>query len=73
MNPPPIPVAVTPSVEVEPRPAAPALASGERLLPTGLAVGALVALGDFLFWSHGIGLSLAIFVVALAALLVACN
>lgn len=54
-------------------PARPALAEGERLLPTLVATGLLVLLGDFLFWNQAPGVSLAIFIAALAAALVAGN
>ena len=46
-----------------------ALADGERLLPTCLAAGVLVVLGDFLFWNFSPGLSLAIFAAAVAAIM----
>lgn len=62
-----------PPVAPRPAPAPPALAPGERLLPTCLASALVVLLGDFLFWKHPVGLSLAIFVVALAGLIVARN
>ena len=51
----------------------PVLADGERLLPTVIAVGALVALGDFLFWKYTPGLSLAIFAVAVASVMLLRN
>ena len=64
MNPPPA-VPPLPTPPTPPR----ALADGELLLPTLLAVSALVVLGDFLFWNHTPGLSLAVFAVALASLM----
>jgi hypothetical protein len=56
-----------------PIPPSSVLALGERLLPTCGATGIVVLLGDFLFWNHRPGLSLAIFAVAMAALLVVQN
>ena len=49
------------------------LAEGERLWPTIVCAGVLVALGDFLFWGFSPGLSLAIFVAAMAAMLLVRN
>ena len=43
------------------QPARPALLEGERLLPTCVLAAVVVLLGDFLFWRHRPGLSLAIF------------
>ena len=63
MNPPALPpLPVPPALPVKPR----ALAEGERLVPTLLAVGGLAVLGDFLLWNHAPGLSLAIYIVAVA-------
>jgi hypothetical protein len=68
MNPPtaavpPLPASAIPSVR--PR----ALVEGERLLPTLIAAGALTVLGDFLFWNHTPGLSLAIYFAAVAVVM----
>lgn len=60
---------VLPNARVEP----PALADGERLWPTLVCAGVLVALGDFLFWGFTPGLSLAIFAAVLATLLLLRN
>ncbi len=60
MPPPPLPV---PPPPVKPC----ALSEGERLVPTLLAAGGLVVLGDFLFWNHAPGLSLALYIVAVAS------
>ena len=62
MNPPPV-LPAFPGVLAAP-PRIRALADGERLLPTCVAAGALVVIGDFLFWKYSPGLSLAIFAVA---------
>ena len=51
----------------------PALADGERLWPTIVSAGVLVALGDFLFWGFTPGLSLAIFFAAMAGMLLLKN
>ena len=58
---PPLPVPL--ALPVKPR----ALAEGERLVPTLLAVGGLAVLGDCLLWNHSPGLSLAIYIVAVAS------
>lgn len=68
MNPPaaavpPLPASAIASVRPH------ALAEGERLLPTLLAAGALTVLGDFLFWNHTPGLSLAIYSAAVAVVM----
>ncbi len=62
--PPPFPAAVR-AIPVLPVPR-PALAEGERIVPTLILAAGIVALGDFLFWKHGLGLSLGIFAVAVA-------
>ncbi len=49
------------------------LAEGERLWPTIAFAVVLVALGDFLFWGFTPGLSLAIFVAAVAGMLLLRN
>lgn len=66
-----------PSPAAPPRPFPPplsapprALAEGERLLPTLLAAGVLVVVGDFLLWGFTPGLSLALFTAAVAVLMV---
>ena len=69
MNPPVIPA--LPIMPVLPKPRV--LAEGERLLPTCLAAGALVLLGDFLFWGYTPGLSLAVFAGAVASMLLLKN
>ena len=51
----------------------PALAAGERLWPTCIFAGLLVAIGDFLFWGFTPGLSLAIFAAAVASMLLLKN
>lgn len=67
MSPPPlsVPSAAIPRPVEKPR----ALADGERLVPTLLAVGLLVVLGDFLLWAVSPGLSLAIFAAVVASLM----
>lgn len=66
MHPPIVPpLPVPPLLPAKPR----VLAEGERLLPTLLSAGALVVLGDFLFWQYRPGLSLAIFAGAVASLM----
>lgn len=66
MNVPPIPALPIP----RPLPAKPhPLKDGERLAPTLIAVGALVVLGDFLLWDFTPGLSLALFAVAVATMM----
>ncbi len=70
-DPPVLPTAPPPKTLPIVRP--PALFPGEKLLPTCLGVAVLVILGDFLFWNHRPGLSLALFVSALATAMVARN
>ena len=67
MTPPPVIPAlpVAGMVRTKPR----VLADGERLLPTLLAAGVIVALGDLLFWGHTPGLSLAIFGAVVASMM----
>ena len=71
MNPPPVLPAFPGTLVVPPK--VRALADGERLLPTCVAAGALVVLGDFLFWKYSPGLSLAIFAVTVASLMLLRN
>ena len=71
MNPPPI-LPAFPGVLAAP-PELRALADGEWLVPTFVAAGALVVLGDFLFWKYTPGLSLAIFAVAAAVVMLLRN
>jgi len=70
-DPPVLPAAPPPRIPPIVRP--PAMFPGEKLLPTCLGVAVLVILGDFLFWNHRPGLSLAVFVFAVAAVMVARN
>ena len=65
MHPPAQPPPVPPALSTKPR----ALADGERVVPTLLSASALTVLGDFLFWNHAPGISLSVFIVAVASLM----
>ena len=57
MNAPPVVPLPTPQTPPAPRPA---LAEGERLVPTLVVAGGLTVLGDLLLWNHSPGLARAI-------------